>query len=231
MNPKEYVDLFVSGQENQSNINGLCGRLIRGKNPDDFKTLTDDPERKIVMLIDPEGLQKMLGKTGYEMLIEVGYEPDYLVHKINEGNQFKLVVFSSDGAAKLATWDNIFEMVKKMYPQVIFPIAIQSALVDTAFDNLERKAGFSFLDVEKIGKSDKRFMTYERFLESNQSLVDYRAFLYFSIHLRELYSGDGWTYDSNGNKGVMEYIIPNLPLAQLGSYEIVDIDVDLPNGN
>ena len=102
-----YVDLLRSGKYSGQKVSGLCGRIIRGKAPKDFETLTDDPERKIVMLVDPDGLQGLLGKTGYDMLITVGYEPSYLKHKVQEGNRFKLVVFPEGGAAQLATWEYV----------------------------------------------------------------------------------------------------------------------------
>lgn len=228
MDIDKFAELIKQGKTTNQKVEDLCGRIIRGKVPKDFETLTDDPDRKIVMLVDPDGLDKMLGKTGYEMLVEVGYEKDYLEHKVKEGNQFKLVVFPDGGAAKLATWDNVIQMVKQAYPGIVFPKVIADNLKRKKFYEIEKEAGYEFLKVEKEGKKNPQFMTYERFADSNQTLADYRAFLYFTIHLRELYSGDGWTYDANGNRGVKEYIIPNLPLADLGEHRVIDINVALP---
>ncbi|MCX6744865.1 MAG: hypothetical protein NTX82_05055 [Candidatus Parcubacteria bacterium] len=225
----EYAKLVKSGQTTKKPVTGICGRIIRGQKPSDFASLTDDPERKIVMLVDPDGLAKLLGKSGYDMLIEVGYQPDYLEHKVKEGNQFKLAVFPEGGAAQLATWDNIFAMVSQVYPDITFSSPIKNGLKSKSFAQIEKLAGFKFLDAEKAGKNDSRFMTYKRFLKSDQTLADFRAFLYFTIHLRELYSGDGWTYDDKGNRGVKEYIIPNLPIADLGPSELIDIDIQLPS--
>lgn len=227
-NVKDYARV-LNQRGISAEVEGICGRIIRGKSPNDFLTLTDDPSRKIVMLLDPEGLQKMVGKTGYEMLIEVGYEPDYLRHKVEEGNAFKVVVFPEGGAAKLATWDNTLDMVGEVYPDVAAKIKKhRAALKSMPFAEIERQTGFKFLDVEKAGNSDPRFMTYERFEKSAGTLPEARAFLYFSVHLRELYSGDGWTYKDNGQRGVREYIIPNKPISELGESEMVDIKVDLP---
>lgn len=225
---QDYAAALRSGAS--ATVEGLCGRIIRGKSPNDFLTLTDDPTRKIVMLVDPDGLTQMLGKTGYQMLIEVGYEPDYLDHKVAEGNQFKLVVFPEGGAAQLATWDNTIDMVCAVYPDVAAPIrACRQALKTRSFESIQAEAGFNFLEVEKAGDNDLRFMTYERFVQSVKTLADVRAFLYFSVHLRELYSGDGWTYDAAGRRGVREYIIPNKPIAELGENQIIDINVIIPN--
>ncbi|MDD4931773.1 MAG: isochorismatase family protein [Candidatus Colwellbacteria bacterium] len=228
-NVMDYARVF--GQKGITvDVEGLCGRIIRGKTPNDFLTLTDDPSRKIVMLVDSTGLQKMVGKTGYEMLLEVGYEPDYLKHKVEEGNSFKLVVFPEGGAAQLATWDNAIDMIKEAYPDQADKIERQRhALKNTSFDEIQRRAGFKFLDIEKSGKNDPLFMTYERFKQSSGTLIDVRLFLYFSVHLRELYSGDGWTYMGSGQRGVKEYIILNKPITELGESEMIDIIVDIPS--
>ncbi|MFC1598633.1 hypothetical protein ACFL2U_01300 [Patescibacteria group bacterium] len=228
MKIETYAELVKTGQPAQEPVAGICGRIIRGKKPEDFTTLTDDPERKIVMLVDPDGLAELLGKNGYKMLLTVGYEPDYLEHKVREGNQFKLVVFPEGGAAKLATWDNVVAMVEQVYPDLKFPAQVVRDLKDLTFQEIEKQAGFTFLEAEKAGKKDPRYMTYQRFVQSAQTLADFRAFLYFTIHLRELYGGDGWTYDAQGNKCVKEYIIPNLPIADLGENELIDLDVQVP---
>ncbi|HLD75813.1 MAG TPA: hypothetical protein VI874_02250, partial [Candidatus Norongarragalinales archaeon] len=59
-----YRELFESGASVQKPVSGLCGRIIRGKKAGDFETLTDDPDRKLVMLMGPDGLETLLGKTG-----------------------------------------------------------------------------------------------------------------------------------------------------------------------
>jgi nicotinamidase-related amidase len=229
MNITTYTRNLRSGATPSASVSDLCGRIIRGTKPDDFKTLTDDPTRKLVMLMGSDGLAKLLGRTGYDMLVEIGYEPEYIVHKVNQGNQFKLVVFGEGGAAKLATWQNTAEVVGATYPDVADMIRAKlGELKRTSFDEIERRAGFDFSEVDKLGSSDPRFMTHERFRNSRGTLVDVRAFLYFSVHLRELFSGDGYTYTADGRRGLMEYIVPNKPLAQLGQHEVVDIDVRVP---
>ena len=47
MSLDNYVKLFIEGKENQMPITGLCGRILRGKSPKDFETLTND-EIKLV---------------------------------------------------------------------------------------------------------------------------------------------------------------------------------------
>ena len=228
MKINEYAEFFKTGRKAVGTVTGLCGRIIRGKKPEDFETLTDDPLRKLVLLVGPDGLENLLGKTGYDMLIEIGYDKDYLVRKVKEGNEFKLVVFPEGGPAKLATWDNVIEVVSGVYPEVASKLwSNLNALKSTPFKDIETKAGFDFSEVDKIGPSDLRYMTYDRFKASAGSLMDARAFLYFTIHLRELFSGDGYTYTNEGRRGLMEFIVPNKPIRELGDNEILDIEVDI----
>lgn len=210
-------------------VTGLCGRIIRGKQPADFLTLTDDPTRKLVLLMGPDGLEKLLGKSGYDMLVEIGYETAYIDRKVAEGNRFKLIVFPEGGPAKLATWENVLDVVGNVYPNVASKLARHAhGLIHTDFAEIEHVAGFNFSAVDKAGPTDPRYMTEERFRQSAGTLVDARAFLYFTVHLRELFSGDGYTYTADGRRGLMEYIVANKPIADLGSHEIIDLTITLP---
>lgn len=209
-----------------------CGRIIRGKVPSDFLTLTDDPTRLIVMTMGPDGLAQIDGKSGYESLEIIGYEPNYIVTKVNEGNLFKLVTFPEGKDALLATWDNVLVMVQRVYPEVAYMVENNlSELKKTTFDTIEARAGFDFSEVDKLGSSDYRYMTYDRFEKSGGDLIDTRAFLYFTLHLRELFSGDGYTYTSNGVRGLKEYFIQNMPIADISGAKVYDIDVELPKTN
>lgn len=48
------------------------------------------------------------------------------------------------------------------------------------------------------------------------------------MYLWELFSGDGYTYDANGNRGLMKYIVPNKPLVELGAHDVIDMSVQVP---
>lgn len=223
MNLNEYDELFKN--KKNATVEGLCGRIIRGTKPEDFETLTDDPDRKLVMLMGPDGLEKLLGKDSYDMLIEIGYERDYIQRKLDEGNQFKLVVFEEGGEAVLADWFNVIRTVSKTYPNISSKIQKHlSTLRRSTFDEIEKNAGFDFSEVDKNGKEDPFFMTYEKYEKSGDNLINARSFLYFTIHLRELFHGDGYTYTADGDKGLMEFIVANKKLSELGDHIKIDID-------
>jgi len=223
MNLSEYKEHFINKE--LVPVTGLCGRIIRGTKPEDFETLTDDPDRKLVMLMGPDGLEKLLGKDAYNMLIEIGYEKDYIQRKLDEGNQFKLVVFEEGGEADIAEWFNVIRIVGKTYPKISSKLQKQLyELKATPFKQIENQVGYDFSEIDKLGKQDARFMTYERYEKSHGTLEQARAFLYFTVHLRELFSGDGYTYTADGDKGLMEYICPNKKLSELGAHEVININ-------
>jgi len=227
----DYAAMIRNGKT-KSSVEGLCGRIIRGKTADDFRTLTDDPNRKLVMLMGDDGLMKLLGKNGYDMLVEIGYEPNYIEHKVADGNQFKLVVFASGTStgALLATWDNVVRVVGETYPDVAQKLSFHLHNFKTiSFAEIEAISGFDWSDVDKLGAADPRYMTHDRFRQSSGSLVEARAFLYFTVHLRELFSGDGYTYTSAGVRGLSEYITANRPIQELGGAQLVELTVQIPN--
>jgi hypothetical protein len=216
---------------------GLCGRVIRGKKPEDFLTLSDDPDRKLVMLMGSDGLKKLLGKTGYEILIDIGYESDYIVRKVNEGNQFKLFVTEEGTDALLATWNNVVEIVGDIYPDTkdIFKASLHDLKTYT-FDYYESITKKDWSEIDKVGKIDPDFITYEAFKNSaggssSVNAVLIRMFLYFTVHLRELFSGDGYTYDDKGNRGLLEYIAENKTISSFANKGLFDFKVDLNGGN
>ena len=231
MEVREYELVFKSGHTATS-VAGLCGRVIRGTKPADFLTLTDDPKRKLVLLMGPDGLQLLLGKSGLEALQVIGYEPEYIRRKVLvEHNDFKLVVFKEGRDAVLATWDNVIMVVSRVYPEVTVMLKRnRDALKTQSFDQIERTAGYDFGEVDKNGVNDPRFITYERLQASRGTLVVVRAFLYHTVHLKEQYSGDGYTYDDRGNRGLKEYIVVNKPIGDLGDHALIDIDVQLQKG-
>ncbi|MBY9006401.1 MAG: hypothetical protein KGD63_06555 [Candidatus Lokiarchaeota archaeon] len=224
MSLDNYIQLFLEGKKNQMPITELYGRILRGKSPKDFETLTDDPERKIIMLMGGDGLEKLLGKSGREALITIGYMQDYIDYKVKTGFQFKLVVFDEANIAMLATWDNLITLISTIYPEVKDMIEKHlKKLKKTPFVKIEKKANRKFNEIDKEGPSHPHFMTHERFKNSKGTLVDVRAFLYHTIHLRELFAGDGFTYDENGQPGLKEYISPNCKLDELGEYHLIDM--------
>ncbi|MFX1256870.1 MAG: hypothetical protein ACFFAN_03345, partial [Promethearchaeota archaeon] len=131
---------------------------------------------------------------------------------------------------KMAKWDNVVELASKIYPKVKKKIYKRlSELKNTTFEEIEAKAGRNLSEIDKKGSSDSNFMTYDRFRKSKGTLEDVRAFFYHTLHLRELYSGDGYTYNETGERGLMEYIAPNKKLTELGEFRLINMNIEIAN--
>lgn len=238
MRPTEYVNYLRGAAANahQPFVSGLCGRIVRGKKPDDFATLTDDPTRLVVMLMDSDGLARLFGKTPHQMLLEIGYRADYIKQKVADGNGFKIVVFPQE-AAQPATWDGVFKVAAEVYPDVAACCQKHGADLRTLtkFERLagekdghflhgfERLAGHKFADADKPG--DTRFMTIDKYRASGKNVWELRALLYHTLHLRELFSGDGYTYNEQGRRQLREYLMLNKKVVDISGAVVHDLDV------
>lgn len=225
MTPIEYLSYYRSGKLPDT-VTGLCGRILRGKTPQDFEKLSDDPNRQIVYLTDSDGLKSLIGKSGYDQLVAIGHHPDYIAKCVGEGKTYKLTVFP-ESAAICADWDGMFELVRQIYPTV-YPYCkkYRHELKTWPFAKIERLAGYKFK--EHDDPSDPKFMSLENFEKSSKGLVHVRSFFYCAIHVRELYSGDGYTYDENGNRGVKEYLLPNVKITDIPGALLEDMIVEIP---
>lgn len=224
-----YCEAFRSGSLKDLDTAGLLGRVIRGKKSEDFLTLSDDPDRKLIMLTDPEGLSALPGLTGFQILLRIGWDFDYAVKKVNDGYKMKLAVFREGGKARLATWENTIELVGLAYPKIAGRLKnFLPQLKITPFTDVEKSYGQDMSEVDRLGKNHPAYMTFDRYLGAADTLANARAFLYFTVHLRELYAGDGFTYDDKGNRGVREYLAINCPLTDLLDCETADFEVLLP---
>jgi hypothetical protein len=79
----------------------------------------------------------------------------------------------------------------------------------------------------KMVSDDSRFMSEERFAKSSGSLPETRGFLYNCLGLNPLFDGDGYTKMEDGSRGVLEFLMPNVRVADIPHHRYVDIPVTL----
>ncbi len=223
-----FVDAIRTGRAPRR-VNSCYGRIVRSRHGKPL-SLTEEPDRRVVMVMGPGALATLIGKSGYEMLNLIGYTDDYIRRKLAEGNLFKLVVFSRpSGSLKIANWKNTIGGIIDAYPEIADIIAANASdVASTSLEEFERQAGFNLADVDTLGIEDPRFMTVERLLASDRTPLATRRFLYHVTRLSELYTGDGWTKTAQGGRGLREYIIRNRPMSQLENVQIIELNVELP---
>ncbi len=231
---KEYVQALSDGRVDK--VQGVHGRILRGETAKDFETLTDDPEnRRVVFPTDESGLEGLLGKTGYEMLIAIGYPADYIESLVKAGKKFKLVVFPEGQDSVPATWMNVFKVVCEAYPLTRRSLFAHGSVIQTYnnknFAALEKKIGKTaeyLNEVKSRGSKDPEFMSAYRYMCSPDTAENARLFLYFTVGLNNLFAGDGWTRDKDDKKGMKEYLLANKKIADMEGAILVDIDAKLP---
>lgn len=217
------------GKGKKTRVRGLYARLIRSRCTYPV-ALAEDRDRRITMAMGPSGVERLLGKNGFEMLIELGHTAEYIEREVEAGTKFSLVVFRKQKGMATATWTNVLKSVQQHYPEVKHLVAAaENELKRTSFEDWQRKAGFNFAYVHALGSADPRFMSVARLLESEGDALAVRRFLYHVIRLTELFSGDGYTWRHDGTRGVREYVLENKVLACLGEQVTVDLHVHTPD--
>ena len=234
-NLAEYATHWDAGTRPADPIEGIQGRFCRMK-PGDATALSDDPDRRIVFLVDHKTCHASLGVPGYSVCRGIGWDHAYTVSKVNAGYRFAWVIFPESECPE-GSWKNMLDLVEEMYPEVADKIrrhrGALGAMTPASLRDIEARQGWKFLDVDNAGKGDARFMTITRYRDiragSAQDTPEAaRAFMYFTVHCKELYRGDGWTQDGRGVVQVKEYIMPAKPLAALGAHVERDVAVKIP---
>ncbi len=121
-----------------------------------------------------------------------------------------------------ASWEGMVEHVSYYYPDAKEDlIKHYKVLQDTPFEEFEREAGFTFLDSKRNKNKEcvyPPYFGYNQFVQlpKPRTAWQVRAFLYCELRLLKLYSGDGYTVVEGSNqKGVQEYLCPNLSLSSI----------------
>jgi len=223
---------MINSTQTASMLSGLWGRILHGHDGD-FDFLTPNPKRKVVFTLGPLGLVDMIRATdGFEMLQLIGYDEAYIRRKVGEGERFKLVVASVDSQSGVrATWDNMLNMVQQAYPELSVKIEKhRDALKNYTYEEIcSMPGGFDIAKAEASCPTGPNcYDSPERLAASEGSLVQVRAFLYHTVDLNKLYSGDGWTYREDGTRTNPEYSALNRKLSLISNRLVIDVCVELP---
>ncbi|MGZ3842312.1 MAG: hypothetical protein ACXVCA_09510 [Bdellovibrio sp.] len=225
--PADYALVFSNKTlSNCPSVHGLFGRVLRGRTKNDFDNLSDDPNRKIIFLMDTQGLQSIRGLSTPEILKQIGYTPEYIQNLVEKHYQFKLVVFKEFPEAMPATWENVLVLINQIYPlEIGSMIANQLPNLKTInFGEIEAQAPSKFKEIHELGPSNSDYIDDNRLLASKGELWKVRAFLYNQLRLTELFSGNGYTQLSDGTHGAPEFIILNKAVNKLPDVKVIDLN-------
>ena len=219
--PEQYYTAFIAGAK--CNVHGLFGRVLRGRAAGDFETLSDDPSRKIIFLMDAQGLQTIMGHSTPNVLKQIGYTPEYIQSLYRDHYQFKLIIFKKYSGTVSSTWDNILTLIKQAYGPGIGKIIERQLpyLKSKSYGEIESMAPTKFAAVHERGKADPEYITDDKLLASKGELWKVRSFLYHQLRLTELFTGDGFTLLSDGTKDAPAFVMLNQRLADLPSPKVI----------
>src|SRR4051812_28041275 len=57
---------------------GICGRVVRGRNDKDFENLSFAEGRRLAWVVGPQGMRRLVGKSGTEIVLGIGKDEDWL---------------------------------------------------------------------------------------------------------------------------------------------------------
>ena len=229
-----YMQAFHSGTNclpSNCNLTSLYGRITRGINEDDFCRLSSEPDKRLSWVFDHETLCSLLGMSHLDMLIKLGHTMEWIRYQLNANKKFKLMIFSvPSDEVKLATWDNIFALLAKFYPEI-------NSTIWHRYAKQLKEMKFKEIDPEGIivknyylGRSSDGYMHTNRFLnlENQPTLLQVRAFLHNQVGLNELFEGNGRTVMYDGILSDKEYMTYNRFLKEFNEYALLDLNPILP---
>ena len=197
-----FAQAFGRGLRLPAPTDGFAGRVLRGTKDDDFASLSKDPRRQIVFLLDSDGLASLIGLSGADVLRHIGYADETIRDLGEQCTRFKLGLIPS-ATLQLATWDNLFALASEEYPEWR----------------------------ERIERAAPRLceLTYDEVLAEGGEIARVREFLRDEINVNALFAGDGYTrHPHDPDRPVCaEYLVRNQPLEAFGSTCLIEFPVSI----
>lgn len=197
---REFISLFGSGRKHQKTPVGISGRILRGVNEEDFSTLTNHPNRRLVFLLDAFALSDLVGLEGNEILKQIGYEQDFIADLLARKTKFKLIILP-ESTGKLATWDNLLDFAQEMYP--------------------------AWRERIEIARPILKGYNYKEIMAMENVSTEVRVFLQSTLNVNRLFAGDGFTRrEGNTNEHIYsEYLAENKLLSAIRTYALINLPV------
>ncbi len=196
---RAFVECFGRGERPLLTLGGVCGRVLRGVTEADFTTLSDDPARRVVFMLDAEALVDLLGRAGAEVLAQIGYTPAEVKALLARGTRFRLMLVPPVDMVP-ATWANVLALAANAYPQWAERLmAARAALEMLPYAEIMRRGG---------------------------PAAEARAFLEHTLHLNPLFAGDGYTR-RDGRAVYAEYACLNRPLSAFDRWCQIEFPVTM----
>lgn len=135
-------------------------------------------------------------------------------------------------SCKSARWKDFLGVVAATYPDIeedckqhIHELQTLSQSRDRGWGYLNKKIGF---DIGAQKKGTKTYMTLDTYMKSSRDIAHFRAFLAHSCYANKLFSGDGFTYNDNGDKQAEEFVMADAAIDEIEGVSCCDMEVVAP---
>jgi len=243
------IDYFVEcwrkqewPDENIYSTRKILGRICRGKTNEDFMSFTEGSadESKVAFLLRDKSLKELMeaNKKGgpMELFNFVGFESKYVKEKLAKGYQFQLLFFHCEEVEFFkADWNGVLNLIGEIYPDLNHHLHSKDQMIKElkkiTIDEVNQKLNCCLFNARSEydrnkNKEHKHFYDLKKMSQINSpNIYEWRAFIYHKIGCRELYKGDGFTYDENGNKKGKEYIMINKLRNEVSSLRVETLTV------
>ncbi|KAJ3074513.1 hypothetical protein HDU98_011103 [Podochytrium sp. JEL0797] len=231
---QQLIDLFNSGAVTYDGVipDHMVGRFGRGtaSDPQSLAMLSDESHKKLSFVFGADTIKGFLGKSPTQAMLSVGSSKSWLRNRLTDGTQHRLVMFPCpDSELKLATWDNILELIGQYYDKRIYDklIPFLHELKTTHIKDIDSKGRLRYiseLPVKDKHKHDEFYSPEKILKKKNINLFDVRGFMYHTIGCNYLFIGKGYSRSPNGDD-LAEYLIPNRKITSIPSLASTTVSV------
>lgn len=224
--PDEYLAIFAGRRPLPHALAGVCGRVIRVAERERPEYLSYPYTKRLAWVVGPDALAAMVGRSGLQILLELGTRPDRIAGNLNAGMRWVLAIFPEVRCAR-ATWGGLFGIIETHFPSGMGGRLRRwaDALAEgpTLLDAGQKARSGSPQVREDPAHPDH--MTPERYLAAADTPANAWLFLWHSVGVNDLYTGTGFSRGADGGRGHTEYLAPNVRVAELGDLALIELDV------
>ncbi|CAB9511378.1 expressed unknown protein [Seminavis robusta] len=242
MTPDEYSRRFLEQQALQpaerNATRGLCGRFLKGIKTEHFQVLSDEPGKLLSWVCSGEMLGGLLGLSPVAAMYSIGFRLDWVQCRLEDGTQFKLVVFpAADARGVVVTWEALWTLIAQSYgkeiDEAVTPFKQQLEDLDTTSGYASvLESGDTITQISNLSVAEKHkhpgFLSATKFLDipkDERTLYHARGFLDHAVGCNHRFTGTGKSPDGDVEMMTFNKSISDIPGANMIPLQVTKSDL------